>query len=124
MGHGVRAFNAGWRDAEYIPFLAQVETQLKTKALKKPTSNESRNLSSAPAETNSRSSPLDLGNSMPHGTSLHGSIDGIFEMISDNNNVSPPVNTNIDVGFDSPSWEMIGLGLEEPLPTQEAIDEL
>ncbi len=25
---------------------------------------------------------------------------------------------------DGMTWEMIGLGLEEPLPTQEAIDEL
>lgn len=33
--------------------------------------------------------------------------------------------TGPSLGFDdSFSWEMIGLGLEEPMPTQEAVDEL
>ncbi len=32
---------------------------------------------------------------------------------------------DVNLGIDDPmSWEMIGLGLEEPLPTQEAIDDL
>lgn len=34
---------------------------------------------------------------------------------------APEMNFNLDDNF---SWEMIGLGLEEPLPQQEAIDEL
>lgn len=35
------------------------------------------------------------------------------------------IMTNLDLGFDtSVSWEMIGLGVEEPMPTQKAIDEL
>ncbi len=33
----------------------------------------------------------------------------------------PQIDLNLDQSF---SWEMIGLGLEEPMPTQEAIDEL
>ena len=33
----------------------------------------------------------------------------------------PQIDLNIDESF---SWEMIGLGLEEPMPTQEAVDEL
>lgn len=37
-------------------------------------------------------------------------------------------NSNLNLGMDSIdgdlSWEMIGLGLEEPLPPQETIDEL
>lgn len=39
---------------------------------------------------------------------------------------SIPNHPNLDVhlGFNQSAWEMIGLGLEEPLPTQEAIDEL
>lgn len=40
---------------------------------------------------------------------------------SPSTNVVPDIDFNIDENF---SWEMIGLGLEEPLPTQEAIDEL
>ncbi len=33
----------------------------------------------------------------------------------------PSMNFTLDSNF---SWEMIGLGLEEPMPTQDAIDEL
>ena len=33
----------------------------------------------------------------------------------------PQIDLNLDESF---SWEMIGLGLEEPMPTQEAVDEL
>ena len=33
----------------------------------------------------------------------------------------PDIGLGMDDNF---SWEMIGLGLEEPMPTQEAIDEL
>ena len=36
-------------------------------------------------------------------------------------NIVPDIDLAIDENF---SWEMIGLGLEEPLPSQEAIDEL
>ena len=34
---------------------------------------------------------------------------------------APQIDFNLDQSF---SWEMIGLGLEEPMPTQEAVDEL
>ena len=33
----------------------------------------------------------------------------------------PHIDLDLDQSF---SWEMIGLGLEEPMPTQEAVDEL
>lgn len=37
----------------------------------------------------------------------------------------PQMMENLDLGLDANfSWEMIGLGLEEPMPMQEAIDEL
>ena len=37
----------------------------------------------------------------------------------------PQLMGNLDLGLDANySWEMIGLGLEEPMPMQEAIDEL
>lgn len=43
-------------------------------------------------------------------------------------NSIPPLSNQatlpMNLTYDQPSWEMIGLGLEEPLPTQEAIDEL
>ncbi len=37
----------------------------------------------------------------------------------------PEIMPNLDLNLDeSFSWEMISLGLEEPMPMQEAIDEL
>lgn len=38
-----------------------------------------------------------------------------------NFNTAMPMGMNLDPSF---TWEMIGLGLEEPLPPQETIDEL
>lgn len=35
--------------------------------------------------------------------------------------ILPDFNLSLDANF---SWEMIGLGLEEPMPMQEAIEEL
>lgn len=42
------------------------------------------------------------------------------EMMQDSEFI-PNMDFNLDPNF---SWEMIGLGLEEPMPTQEAVDEL
>lgn len=42
------------------------------------------------------------------------------EMLPDSEFV-PQINLDLDQNF---SWEMIALGLEEPMPTQEAVDEL
>jgi len=41
-------------------------------------------------------------------------------------NLSFPADMNMGMGIDDNTftWEMIGLGLEEPLPPQETIDEL
>lgn len=54
------------------------------------------------------------------------SLDGI-DMFGDIGDILPPPPTNAGSnGAPSSefSWEMIGLGLEEPLPSQEVIDEL
>lgn len=48
-----------------------------------------------------------------------GNTGGGMDDFSFNNNIS--MGMNIDNSF---TWEMIGLGLEEPLPPQETIDEL
>lgn len=42
------------------------------------------------------------------------------DMMSDAQ-ILPDFNLSLDANF---SWEMIGLGLEEPMPMQEAIEEL
>lgn len=59
---------------------------------------------------------------------------GLFDspFVINHNNTSPvpslvpdTLSQNQSLGLDDTvSWEMVGLGLEEPLPTQEAVDEL
>ena len=54
-------------------------------------------------------------------------MDGIFSSTSNPQNMPPIPSMMADTApgvDDSISWEMIGLGLEEPLPMQEAVDEL
>jgi hypothetical protein len=49
------------------------------------------------------------------------------QAFSDLNNmgeVPDMLSWNTDIGVDPMSWEMIGLGLDEPLPAQEIIDDL
>ncbi len=49
----------------------------------------------------------------------------IMDSMATNRMPDPPMMDNLDLGLDTNfSWEMIGLGLEEPMPTQEAVDEL
>lgn len=52
-------------------------------------------------------------------TAAAGNTGSGMDDFSFNNNIS--MGMNIDNSF---TWEMIGLGLEEPLPPQETIDEL
>ncbi|MCJ1470735.1 hypothetical protein MMC07_009382 [Pseudocyphellaria aurata] len=108
--------------------LAQVETQLKTKILKNPKSTEPRIPVKNLAETNGQPSARGRSGSASQNGSLEGFLNGDpFETTRDsNNNISPPAGPMPDVTADlgQPSWDMIRLGLEEPLPTQEAVDEL
>ena len=102
--------------------LAQVETQLKTKD------------AASPPETGTIiAPPISAQNSMSYAAydptamnvDLSAPMDGLLN--TGNFEASPPANIvpDIDLAIDENfSWEMIGLGLEEPLPSQEAIDEL
>ena len=69
----------------------------------------------------------------PVAEGMHNRITGIEDpmMISNLNGTNDALSDsqmipNIDFESDNSfvSWEMIGLGLEEPMPTQDAIDEL
>ena len=54
-------------------------------------------------------------------------IDGFFNSTSNTQSIPPGPSMMADANLgidDSMSWEMIGLGLEEPLPMQEAINDL
>lgn len=49
----------------------------------------------------------------------------MMDGMASNTMPDPQMMENLDLGLDATfSWEMIGLGLEEPMPMQEAIDEL
>ena len=104
----------------------QVETQLKTKAQKTPVSTESIPQPKAPEQ--SIPSPLAFTpNAMGVDLNSQEFMDGIFRSTNNTQNISPgpSIMADVNLGIDEPmSWEMIGLGLEEPLPMQEAIDDL
>ena len=101
--------------------VAQVETQLKSKDSASPPAVEPNALPTT-AEQNSASyaafdpAVMSIDMSAP--------MDGL---LNTNNyedsapNIIPDIDLAIDENF---SWEMIGLGLEEPLPCPEAVDEL
>ncbi|KAL8859483.1 MAG: hypothetical protein Q9178_004161 [Gyalolechia marmorata] len=110
--------------------LAQVETQLKTKTQETPvplrsTSSQSPDQytytptpNNAFANTSGESDPMNdvMGIPAPGDDFFANMGPDILAGIPHLNQAGP-----IDDGM---TWEMIGLGLEEPLPTQEAIDEL
>lgn len=81
-----------------------------------------------PAETNCPPSARGHSGSVPLNGSLEGFITGdpFPTTRANNSNISPPAGLMPDLTADlsQPSWDMIRLGLEEPLPTQEAVDEL
>ena len=107
-----------------------METQLKSK--------DKKANSSAPAQGHDRAqqngfqsteyraaSPAGMDQSMPEGTfdpipDAEHPISLPPDMMPDAQ-ILPDFNLSLDANF---SWEMIGLGLEEPMPMQEAIEEL
>lgn len=108
-------------------FPAQVETQLKTKSQKTliPTVSASH----PKGLEQSTKSALEFGAPNVIGVDLNSQelLDGVFNSTSSTQNISPVSSMMADVNLgidDSMSWEMIGLGLEEPLPMQEAVDDL
>lgn len=106
--------------AEFELSIAQVEAQLDTKAYKKPASSNPRKDSGSPVVEKEQILAHDSRRSMPQNTSFQGSMDSILEFSNGGSTKSTEVNKSLE----KPSWEIISLGLEEPLPTQEAIDEL
>ena len=60
-------------------------------------------------------------NTMPNGNGSFTASNMMPEAMTGTSDFTPNMDFVLDDNF---SWEMIGLGLEEPMPTQEAIDEL
>ena len=123
-------------------FLAQVEAQVKhkdpQKAKSKANKDDSNTQSTQPQNgvpqiITEVMEPLDLQSGMQYSLP-EASIDPMVtaeplqmpptNVISDlNGDMLNVTDSGLGLGDDF-SWEMIGLGLEEPMPTQEAIDEL
>lgn len=109
---------------------AQVETQLKSKDKKAnssvPTQGHDRAQQNGFQSTEHRAvSPGGMDQSMPEGAfdpipDAEHPISLPPDMMPDAQ-ILPDFNLSLDANF---SWEMIGLGLEEPMPMQEAIEEL
>jgi len=58
-------------------------------------------------------------------TSTSRLLPQMLDNMATNTMPDPQMMENLDLGLDATfSWEMIGLGLEEPMPMQEAVDEL
>ncbi|KAL8932512.1 MAG: hypothetical protein Q9211_006272 [Gyalolechia sp. 1 TL-2023] len=116
--------------------LAQVETQLKTKTKEKkpptligsiqPQDQHVHTPSTDHAFTNNSGD----GDNTIYPMGISGPVTDLFENVAVHNDSStavsmlPDLNTTASPLDDGMTWEMVGLGLEEPLPTQEAIDEL
>ncbi|TQN74230.1 Citrinin biosynthesis transcriptional activator ctnR [Colletotrichum shisoi] len=124
--------------------LKQVETLLKTQdppvAPADPSRNTPQNLD-ATAPNHNQSAPAPTSYSIPNPSSLgigadHDADQWRFTGQSSpqtQNATAPPMedfnfNSNMSMGMNNSggnfTWEMIGLGLEEPLPPQETINEL
>ena len=109
---------------------AQVETQLQSKDNKAnsnaPTQGHDRAQQNGFQSTEYQAgSPAGMDQSMPEGTfdpipDAEHPITLPPDMMPDAQ-ILPDFNLSLDANF---SWEMIGLGLEEPMPMQEAIEEL
>lgn len=98
---------------------------------KKPPSNPPRVVHDGPGEpalSTFPASALDDNSSISLGLDFQGSTEARFDLpietinqYSSSSGGMPDANLETEQAF---SWEMIGLGLEEPLPTQEAVNEL
>ena len=99
-----------------------METQLKTKDTASPPSTNNNDLPAGTAQDGTSYPTYDPGiMNIDMSIAMDGLLNsGTFDA-SPSTNIIPDIDLAIDENF---SWEMIGLGLEEPLPGQEAIDEL
>ena len=105
--------------------LAQVETQLK-KDVPSPPAPPSTNAPAIPATTAQNTTSYTSYDVNAMNVDMAMPMDGLLNTnnnfeASPSANVVPDIDLAVDENF---TWEMIGLGLEEPLPTQEAVDEL
>ena len=98
---------------------------------RKPSSNPPAVTSDGPVKPALSTFPLpalDENSSISLGVDFQGSTETQFDFFTETNNQYSSSSGGMpDASLDSQhafSWEMIGLGLEEPLPTLEAVNEL
>lgn len=111
--------------ADMLRLTAQVETQLK-KDSGSPSAAPSTQSPAVPTNTGQSATSYIAYDAGSMNVDMAMPMDGLLSTAnnfsaSPTGNMIPDIDLAIDENF---SWEMIGLGLEEPLPTQDAVDEL
>lgn len=122
---GMCSLHVRLEGANMLGSTAQVETQLKKDSGSPPTapSTQSPAMATDTAQGATSYIAYDAGSM---NVDMTMPMDG-FLSTANNFSASPTANMipDIDLAIDENfSWEMIGLGLEEALPTQDAVDEL
>lgn len=104
--------------------IEQVETLLKTQDPPEPRRNSQENERNA-SPTTSRAQPK-FGNVAPQPATTQDASPIIQSTpTATSSDVFSFPNTSAELSMPDPfPWEVIGMGLEEPLPTQDVIDEL
>lgn len=108
---------------DYVRSIAQVETLLKGQE------PDTAHRISPPEQENAFTAPIQDEAMLPFPeiSALGNEMETSMPSSSDAANPSQPVQTFFPPPPSMPNdtpWDLIGLGLEEPLPTQEVIDEL
>ena len=115
-------YTDGW-----ISSSVHVETELRSKERKASITTSPRTMPGPNLLPNPGFGPIEKS-----GRVGQNSLDDLLRPTASYNDITSPIDdaqsgaaSDIDLGFgDSKTWEMIGLGLEEPLPPQETTDEL
>lgn len=96
-------------------FTAQVETLLKTQ--EPPNSGTPVNAMPRMPSTNTSDTPSIALPCQP--------LEDVTQLMPNTGGIDPTVDSMMgSLGLETLSWELIGLGLEEPLPSQEVIDDM
>ncbi|KUL91261.1 hypothetical protein ZTR_01741 [Talaromyces verruculosus] len=102
--------------------LAQVEILLKNQEPENSWNETNRNAPPNPSMPSAASNPLSgVGDLLNFVNASTSQIPDVTRQPQGSQNAAPTTNSNFDP---ESSWEVISLGLEEPLPTQDVIDEL
>jgi len=122
---GLSSLHVRLDGANILGSTAQVETQLKNDSGSPPAAPSTQS-PAMPTNINQSATSYIAYEAASMNVDMAMPMDGLLTTAnnfaaSPSANIIPDIDLAIDENF---SWEMIGLGLEEPLPTQDAVDEL